>query len=369
MSPNDNDAGISTLVGFTFGDWLQLLKDNHLSLSLTYRKRWLPIFFLSLRNSQLRSKEVKKFGDEIDAAVIQPPIFVIGHWRSGTTLLHSLLAVDDRFSYPNLFQVTFPHTFLTLREMFAERMEAEDDAEKRPMDNMEVRYDSPGEDEFALAVLSLRSPVIGWMFPRRQDVYDRYLTFRDVSEADIDIWRSAFSAFLKKLSIGHNKPLILKSPQHTARIRLLLDMFPDARFVHICRHPFDVFRSTQKLYRTAVANNRVQTASDENVDDDIIRRYREMYDAYLEEHSLIPAGHHYQIHFEDLEKDMMGQVRAIYEHLDLPDFDVVEPKLQDYIDSMSGYKKNKHRPLSDSMKRRLAEAWRPMFDAFGYDPE
>ena len=368
MPDNEKTGGISTLVGFTLGDWLQLLKDNRFSLSMTYRDRWFPIFFFSIRNSQLLSKENKRFGEKIDNAVIKPPIFIIGHWRSGTTLLHSLLTVDSRFAYPNLFQVTFPHSFLTLEEMLKEKME-EDDPEKRPMDNMEVSYDSPGEDEFALAVLSLRSPILGWMFPRREAYYDRYLTFKDVPQSEIEIWQSSFINFLKKLSFRYPNRLVLKSPQHTARVRLLLEMFPDAQFIYISRHPHQVFRSTQRLYRTAVARNHVQTAPDEDIDDGIIERYREMNQAYLDDRHLIPDGNLYELHFEDLEKDMLGQVRAIYQHLGLDDFQSVEPALTAYINSMSAYKKNNYAPLSDEMKDRLARAWQPMFDAFGYDPE
>jgi hypothetical protein len=274
--------------------------------------------------------------------------------------------VDDRFAYPNQFQVTFPHIFLSLDEIIKKRLVGAE-TEKRPMDNMEVGYDSPGEDEFALAVLSLSSPVLGWMFPRRAEFYDRYLTFREASEVEVDAWRQAFLFFLKKLSCCHEKRLVLKSPQHTARIRLLLEMFPDAHFIHISRHPYQVFRSTQKLYRTAVARIRVQTASDVHLDDAIIRRYRQMYEAYLAERDLIPPGHLHELHFEELEQDMLGQVREIYAQLSLDGFAAVEPKLRRYIEAMSGYQKNPHQPLPDELKQRLARAWQPMFDAFGYE--
>ena len=94
----------------------------------------------------------------------------------------------------------------------------------------------------------------------------------------------------------------------------------------------------------------------------------QILEAYLAERSLIPEGRLHELRFEDLEQDMLGQVRAIYDHLELEDFQQVEPKLSQYIDSMSSYKKNLHDPLPDELKRHLAEAWGPMFDAFGYDP-
>lgn len=367
MKQDTDTREVGSLVGFTFRDWWRVLRDNRFAVSRRYWRRWMPVTLLSLRNSRFKRKEDEQFGEEVEKAETKPPLFVLGHWRSGTTLLHSLLIQDERFTYPNLFQVTFPHIFLSMAEV-VERQMAREEAERRAMDNVQVTYNSPGEDEFALAVLSLRSPTLAWMFPRREQHYDRYLTFQDVSAEEVAIWKASFIDFLKKLACCDARPPVLKSPPHTARIRLLLEMFPDARFVHISRHPHQVFRSTQKLFHTAVARALVQTPPDDGFDEGIIRRYRQMYEAYLAERSLIPEGRLHELRFEDLEQDMLGQVRAIYDHLELEDFQQVEPKLSQYIDSMSSYKKNLHDPLPDELKRHLAEAWGPMFDAFGYDP-
>ena len=40
------------------------------------------------------------------------PLFLIGHWRSGTTFLHELLAQDDQFYAPTTYQCMQPHHFL-----------------------------------------------------------------------------------------------------------------------------------------------------------------------------------------------------------------------------------------------------------------
>ena len=31
---------------------------------------------------------------------VPDPVFILGHWRSGTTLFHNLLALDEQFAYP-----------------------------------------------------------------------------------------------------------------------------------------------------------------------------------------------------------------------------------------------------------------------------
>src|SRR5437667_340199 len=117
----------------------------------------------------------------------------------------------------------------------------------RPQDNVPISVQEPQEDEFAFAALTGRNPTIGWAFPRRAEFYNRYLTLRELPESEVAQWKSALKLFLQKLSCKYKRPLVLKSPGHTCRIRLLLELFPNARFVHIHRNPYDVFQSTQHL--------------------------------------------------------------------------------------------------------------------------
>jgi omega-hydroxy-beta-dihydromenaquinone-9 sulfotransferase len=97
-----------------------------------------------------------------------------------------------------------------------------------------------------------------------------------------------------------------------------------------------------------------------------IRQYREMYDAYFEERSLIPEGRLHELSFEDLEADPIGQVRGIYQSLQLPDFDAFEPALRQYVDSLSGYQKNAPAELPLAVRQRLAKEWQLCFEAWGY---
>ncbi|MCC6860459.1 MAG: sulfotransferase, partial [Bryobacterales bacterium] len=129
---------------------------------------------------------------------IPPPLFILGHWRSGTSLLQRLLAVDSRYAYPTSFEVVNPHTFLIREDRLSERLSRLPDR-KRPMDEMILGFNSPGEDEMAVSLMSLRSPELGLSFPRRQEHYDRYLTFEGVPEADVARFRGAFLHFLRKL--------------------------------------------------------------------------------------------------------------------------------------------------------------------------
>lgn len=356
---------MDALIGFSFTTWLRLLAENRFAVDWHYRDRWLLITQMSLWNSVGRLRENQRFGAEIAATQVEAPVFILGHWRSGTTLLHNLLINDPQFAYPNLFQTTHPLTML-VREPLIEQALRDAAAHGRPMDNIQITYRSPGEDEAALAVLSLRSPLIGWHFPCREAHYDRYLTFRDVPGADRQRWEEALLLFMRKLTFRYHKRLLLKSPQHTARVRHLLRLFPDARFIHIHRDPYTVFRSTQRLFAKAVPEAYLQRPPTGGHDEGILRRYRAMYDAFFEDRSLVPPGQYVEIAYEDLERDMMGQVAQIYETLALPGYAEMRPRLQAYVDSVSDYQKNSHEPLPDALRRRVAAAASRCFEAWGY---
>src|SRR5207244_1822378 len=110
-----------------------------------------------------------------------------------------------------------------------------------------------------------------------------YLTFRGVPEQEIREWREAFTLFLQKLTWKYQRPIILKSPPHTCRIKLLLEMFPDARFVHIHREPFTVFQSTKHMIAGWDRSYHLQRRDFSVLDERVIRQYKQMYDVFFEE--------------------------------------------------------------------------------------
>jgi hypothetical protein len=351
--------------GITLSRWLRVLRDNHFAVDRPYWAKAAMITLASIPNSLLGGWENLWYRRKVMNTKIDPPLFILGIWRSGTTHLHNLLAQDDRLAFPNTYQACYAHSFLSSESMNA-RIVDFFLPKRRPMDNVTMGVAEPQEDEFAIGTLTGRAFPMAWAFPRHAEIYNRYLTLRDASESEVAEWKAALIWFVRKLSFKYGKPLVLKSPGHTCRIKRLLELFPDARFVHIHRNPFHVFQSSQHLIRSVTPYWALQRPDYSDLDDRTIRQYTEVYDAFFEERGLIPTGRFHEVRFESLEADPIGQMRQLYKALFLPNFEVVEPALKRYVKSLGGYKKNQFPEPSVELKTRIAQEWRRCFEEWGY---
>jgi hypothetical protein len=355
----------SPLQGMSHATWRALRRRHRFAIDRRYWPRAAFQSAVSLANRGVEAREERAFGSRIDATAVLPPLFILGHWRHGTTHLHNLLALDPRFRVPTLYQTLYPRTFLTT-ESFVPRIGSVLLIRKRPHDNVALSFDVPNEDELALCVDCGLSPYLSWAFPRDAGLYDRYLTFQDATGDERARWESSLLRFLKKLTLRQPRPIVLKSPPHTARIPLLLGLFPEARFVHIRRDPSAVFRSTQHMYATTMAYWQLQRPACPGFDNRIIATYRTMYEAFYDHWPSIPAGHSCELAYEELVRDPAGQVERIYNALGLSGFDAVRPRLLDYVQSIGGYQTNRHPELPEPVRERLRAEWSRTFEAWGY---
>ncbi|MEO0536732.1 MAG: sulfotransferase [Cyanobacteria bacterium P01_A01_bin.123] len=355
------------LMGISCDRWWSLLRQNQFRIASHYWHRAAAITLTSGLSTLFSQIESWRYGHEVNAVEIsEDPIFILGHWRSGTTLLHELLALDtEHLAYPNTFQVISPQTFL-LTEEVCTRWFSGLVPDKRPMDNMQLGFQSPQEDEFAIALETLQSYYLALSFPQAEQHYERYLTLQCLSAAELQQWKAAFLWFLKKLTFKYRRQLVLKSPPHTARIKLLLELFPRARFIHIHRHPYEVFQSMRYYFETAGWLTCLQKPDADARDRAILRRYRILYDAYFAQKSLIPPGQFHEVSFSALAQDPIAQVQAIYQTLDLPYTEGFETNLHHYANARQGYRKNNFSSLDHDLAEQINHEWQRSFEEWGY---
>jgi hypothetical protein len=293
------------------------------------------------------------------------PVFVLGHWRSGTTLLHNLISLDPQFTYPNLYEVMFPANFL-LTEKLVTSTTSWMIPKTRPMDNVETGYHMPQEDEVALLLLSGLSPYLILAHPSDPSKFERYFELKDLSPAELKRWKDSFMYFIKKLTIKSNKPIVFKSPTHTFRIPVLLEMFPNAKFVYIYRDPYAVYNSSMHLRRTLLAENGLsKIVMNDKMQDDLMNLYSYCIDTYEKTRDQIPAGNLCEIRFEDLEADPLNEMHRMYNSLGLNGWDAVEPAIKQKVPELTRYRKNSFN-MDEDLMRKVYERWRPSFDRYGY---
>src|ERR1700676_4776681 len=153
--------------GMTPGIWFPLLVRNRFAIFPSRIPLAIIVSIICWINLLLAWISEAIYGRRARATKLQhPPLFVLGHWRTGTTMLHELLVQDKRMSCPTTFECMAPRHFLLTAGFFTRWFDWTL-PKTRPMDEMAVGFDRPQEDEFALMNLGAGSPYIEWAFPNR----------------------------------------------------------------------------------------------------------------------------------------------------------------------------------------------------------
>ncbi|MGD0897515.1 MAG: sulfotransferase [Thermoguttaceae bacterium] len=349
----------------TITAWLGALARNRFAISPSRVPMALIIAGMGLVNSCLAGLQSLIYGRRIVATEIkEDPIFVVGHWRSGTTLLHELLVCDPRHTYPDTYACFAPKHFLAT-QWFAVRLLSLLLAPKRPMDNMPFGWNYPQEDEWAIVNMGLPSPYLTMLFPNRPQQYPEYLDMRGVPPADLDRWKAGVSWFLKCLTLKQPKRIVLKTPLHTARIRTLLAMFPKARFVHVVRDPCVIFSSTMHTWRQLYQVEGLQVPTYAGLEQNVLDTFVRMYEAFDEDIQELPPSQLCEVRYEDLVRDMAGEVRRIYDSLGLDGFEQVVPALDAYAAKTASYKPNRYQ-LPPELRDQVTARWRKYAEKYDY---
>ena len=347
--------------------WLSLLRWGRFRVHPTRFPLAIGVSIATLFNWTLGTAQALWFRRRLAEAELHgPPVFVVGHWRSGTTLLHELMVLDERLSSPSTLQCFAPHHFL-ISEWFFRRFAGWLLPKKRPMDNMETGWDRPQEDEFALLALGLPSPYRRLAFPNQPPPDMDYLDFANLDGDEIQRWLDSLRSFLVTVSIATGRPLVVKSPTHTGRIEWLAREFPDAKFIHITRDPREMFPSTCRLWKGLDEVQALQLPKHEQLEPYIVQCLQRMYNAFHLGRKEIGPHRLIDIRYEDLVREPVSTMRKIYETLRLSDFETVQPVLQQWVDSQhQEYQTNQHQ-LNESTEAMLRTAWRDYFERYGYE--
>jgi len=301
--------------------------------------------------------------------ITEAPLFVLGHARSGTTHLFQLLAQDPQFGFERFRQSIFPYMCGPMRP-FADFLLTGLGPNERPMDDMTFTPDGAAEDEDAIGSVNGQMVTLAFYFPREASRhFEKWALMRDLSAAELAQWQDAVRTTFRKASwLAGGKRLVSKNPWHTSRVTHLHALWPDAPMLHIVRHPYGVFLSAWNALVKGAPFLQLGHVDDDEMRDLFFGFYRDMLQQHLEQREVLPAGQYAELRYEDLVVDPVGQMRRVYEQLNLDGWSRFEPNLRAYLATIADYKPNRF-DLDRVLAARIAEEWRFAFDEWGYDPD
>ncbi|EAQ77988.1 sulfotransferase family protein [Blastopirellula marina] len=351
--------------GMRFRPWMRLLARHHFALHPLRIGMAVLVTPFTVFNSLAYRLQLALHGEKIAAATPHTPmVFIVGHWRSGTTFLHELMSLDEAYTSPSTIQCFGPCQFLLIGD-FVSRWFNFIMPSTRPMDNMKVGWSKPQEDEFALLALGAPSPYYRMAFPDHPAEGTEFLDMEGIDEADLAKWRETLDQFVRMITVQRDKPIILKSPTHTGRIGLLSEMYPDAKFIHIARNPLEVFASTERLWQTMDEIQSFQHPKNPQYRQYIFDCFDRMYGGYFRDVDKLGPDRLVETRYEDIVADPVGELEKIYAALGLGDFEQVRPQMEAATAESRSFQRNKHQ-MEDDLAAEIYRRWSQYFERYGY---
>ena len=157
-----------------------------------------------------------------------------------------------------------------------------------------------------------------------------------------------------------------KNPPHTGKVKTLVEMYPNAKFIYLMRNPYTVFESSRSFFTNTITPLELHSIPLDQMERNILRNYMELYKAYQEQKKYIPEGNLIEVRFEDIEKDAMGLAERLYKELSLPGWETAKPYIEKYIEGKKGYKKNQYQ-YDPRTVQLVNDAWGTVLDEWGYE--
>ena len=334
---------VTTLVGSSFSNFKEVVSGH--KVDKNFQTKYHLSKAISGILGAVGSYENWLFRKKInDFEIKEAPIFIIGFWRSGTTLMHNLITQNPDFGYVTTYQGVFPNLCM-LNQWWIKGIAKLVMPETRPYDNMKLDFQYPQEEEIAMGNLQSLSFYNFFYFPNDIDYYAKHdLLLKDVPDEKIQAWKKAYINLIKTALINSNgKRFVSKNPPNTARIKTLLEMFPEAQFVYMHRNSYESIFSFQRFMHAVHDGIKLQNYDQEVHTHNMVKIYKTVLEHYNEQKKLIPAGQLIEVKYEEFEQDMISHTKKVYDKLSIPGFEKALPFMEKHVAEISNHKRRIHK--------------------------
>lgn len=318
--------------------------------------RWIE---LAIYNHKIKQHQISKH-----------PLFILGYYRSGTSYLHQCMVQDDRFGYHTNYQMVLPEVMLTTEkallpvfDFICRVFNITDSVHRVPLS-----FRFPGEEDATMTTyLDPKGAQWGYFFPKKMITqFHKYVLFDNASKSEIEAWKRSFIYLIKKISIANKqKQLVLKSPPNTARIKQLLSVFPDAKFIFIHRNPYQVYSSNKRFWQVLQKMYALQNVKSVDVNALILDTYSQMMQSYLAEKELVPPGQLTELAYDDFVQNPVESLRNAYQEIHLADFCYCEEKMRLFTGHQKQFVQLKHE-MPEADRKMVSEKLEPFIRRWNY---
>jgi hypothetical protein len=345
---------------------------------------WITPIYLGFRQIAATFRALDEvFYPEYRDQKVERPVFVFANPRSGTTLAHRLISMDDEvFTTVKLYQTVLPSVTATkaikrLTELaqtsVGSVLNRAYDFFNNPLESrwQEVHHLSlnQAEEDVATLIYSLTSPTMGLLFPFMDDLPSQ--TWIDRQEPEE---RSAFLDYYENTIKRHvfeagGKRFLNKNVFFSTRIRSVHEKFPDAAFVYLVRNPHDCLPSFLNMFYQAWKAHSPNIRPDGEEIQALKRLGYDYYRYALECRKEIPDDQFIVIRYEDLIQDPKKTILNLYGRLGMPVSEAFEAKLDEAVAAHEEYESPRDFELDffGITREEVSEELREVFEEFGYD--
>jgi len=329
--------------------------------------RRVPVYLATLSRYALlappRWAQQRREAREPSPPLAEDPVFVLGHWRSGTTYVQQLLGADPRHTTPTLFSSLFSDVSLAGQRLeaalngVAKALRLRHSIQRQPL---QLGLPAEGDIGLCLGLLSKHAYTWGHLFPRSFPRWMQTHVF-DPTPGTVQGWLDDYELLMRRVAaLAGGRRVVMKSPGDTARIPWLLERYPGARFVYVHRDPLAVYPSTRYLWGVIQREFAFQRVDDATVHRFVVETYARLLTRYLRDRERVPAGQLVELRYEELLCDGPATLERLYATLGLGP--VPDPVLAE-LRANAGHPPTRY-AMAPALEHELRDAWAFAFEAW-----
>jgi len=362
----EKPPGFHPLAGCDWKNWFAHRRSNQ-EYSKRTRPQRITSFIALLMRQPFTLIERFAFARKVaEHRLPKPPVFIIGHWRSGTTHLHNLFSIAPGFATIDFGQTAMPHNLLNPTRVLGRAAVARVIPKDRGMDGVKLGIEEPQEEEMAIGNLNPICYYNVFYYPHQmRHHFERSIFLENTTPEERETFKAVYVKLLKKLSIaGGERPLLLKNPASTARVELLDRLFEGARFIHIVRNPYEVFASMLHHYPRLFNAFSWHDFDDIDLEEMVFYKYRRIMQGYLEQRASV-GDRLVETSYEALIADSIGEISRIEKALGMGLEPAAYEGIRAYLEGKKDYRRNRYQ-LTQAQVSRIQDEWGFALKEWGY---